>query len=391
MVTNVAELPADRGRLHGLRGLADPEEPPPHLRPGAARRVRDRACSPPASRSRYQGHNLAAIGLLARRSASSSSTCCGRRSTRSSARSSSRGGRASSPSLQVGLLGTVLQTLSLRDKMTARHSAAVARYSREIARELGLLGARAGRRAHRRAAARHRQVHLPRLDPVRRHEAHRRRSSRSSAGTRSRAPGSWRGSRATARSPRSSSPTTSGSTATAIRTGCRRADPARRAHHLGRRHLRRDDVARLLPRARSRRARRSRSCGASRTSSSTRRVVETFIGLLETALRHVPARGRRRLRARAQPRAPRTRLRRAAGRRRVDACSMESSRPAADTETTTTTGATAPVVSEYLLDDLALQPIFRAPFSLPPVLQHPGRARRCGLDEQEGTGPGGCP
>jgi len=41
-------------------------------------------------------------------------------------------------SLQVGLLGTVLQTLSLRDKMTARHSAAVARYSREIAKELGL-------------------------------------------------------------------------------------------------------------------------------------------------------------------------------------------------------------------------------------------------------------
>jgi putative nucleotidyltransferase with HDIG domain len=40
--------------------------------------------------------------------------------------------------LQVGLLGTVLQTLSLRDKMTARHSAAVARYSREIARELGM-------------------------------------------------------------------------------------------------------------------------------------------------------------------------------------------------------------------------------------------------------------
>ena len=40
--------------------------------------------------------------------------------------------------LQVGVLGTVLQTLSLRDKMTARHSAAVARYSREIALELGL-------------------------------------------------------------------------------------------------------------------------------------------------------------------------------------------------------------------------------------------------------------
>ena len=41
-------------------------------------------------------------------------------------------------SLQVGLLTTVINTLSLRDKMTARHSAAVARYSRAIARELGL-------------------------------------------------------------------------------------------------------------------------------------------------------------------------------------------------------------------------------------------------------------
>ena len=41
-------------------------------------------------------------------------------------------------SLQVGLLSTVVQTLSLRDRMTARHSAAVARYAREMARELGL-------------------------------------------------------------------------------------------------------------------------------------------------------------------------------------------------------------------------------------------------------------
>jgi putative nucleotidyltransferase with HDIG domain len=41
-------------------------------------------------------------------------------------------------SLQVGLLSTIMQTLSLRDKMTARHSAAVARYSREIAKALGL-------------------------------------------------------------------------------------------------------------------------------------------------------------------------------------------------------------------------------------------------------------
>jgi len=41
-------------------------------------------------------------------------------------------------SLQVGLLSTVMQTLSMRDAMTARHSAAVARYSREVARMLGL-------------------------------------------------------------------------------------------------------------------------------------------------------------------------------------------------------------------------------------------------------------
>jgi putative nucleotidyltransferase with HDIG domain len=41
-------------------------------------------------------------------------------------------------SLQVGLLNTVMQTLSMRDAMTARHSAAVARYSREVAKMLGL-------------------------------------------------------------------------------------------------------------------------------------------------------------------------------------------------------------------------------------------------------------
>ena len=40
--------------------------------------------------------------------------------------------------LQVGLLSTVMQTLSMRDPMTARHSAAVARYSREVAAMLGL-------------------------------------------------------------------------------------------------------------------------------------------------------------------------------------------------------------------------------------------------------------
>ncbi len=39
--------------------------------------------------------------------------------------------------MQIGLVTTVLRTLSMRDKMTARHSAAVARYARQIAAELG--------------------------------------------------------------------------------------------------------------------------------------------------------------------------------------------------------------------------------------------------------------
>lgn len=40
--------------------------------------------------------------------------------------------------MQMGLLTTVLRTLSMRDKKTARHSAAVARYARQVAAELGL-------------------------------------------------------------------------------------------------------------------------------------------------------------------------------------------------------------------------------------------------------------
>ncbi len=39
---------------------------------------------------------------------------------------------------QVALLGALLRTLDLRDRMTARHSAAVARYSRELAARAGL-------------------------------------------------------------------------------------------------------------------------------------------------------------------------------------------------------------------------------------------------------------
>ncbi len=41
-------------------------------------------------------------------------------------------------SLHVGLISTTLKTLALRDHMTARHSAAVARYARAVAEDLGL-------------------------------------------------------------------------------------------------------------------------------------------------------------------------------------------------------------------------------------------------------------
>ena len=41
-------------------------------------------------------------------------------------------------SLQLGVLTTLVETLALRDRMTARHAAAVARYAQELASELGL-------------------------------------------------------------------------------------------------------------------------------------------------------------------------------------------------------------------------------------------------------------
>ena len=85
----------------------------------------------------YQGKNLSAVALLA---------VIGlvfqyliRTALNSMERKDQLEGRTRElAALQVGLLGTVLQTLSLRDKMTARHSAAVARYAREIGGELGL-------------------------------------------------------------------------------------------------------------------------------------------------------------------------------------------------------------------------------------------------------------
>jgi putative nucleotidyltransferase with HDIG domain len=41
-------------------------------------------------------------------------------------------------SMQLGVLVTLVETLALRDRMTARHAAAVARYARALSREMGL-------------------------------------------------------------------------------------------------------------------------------------------------------------------------------------------------------------------------------------------------------------
>ena len=71
-------------------------------------------------------------------------------------------------SLQLGVLTTLVETLALRDRMTARHAAAVARYARALASEIGCSRGRAGPRPHRRAAARHRQVRAARPHPPRR-------------------------------------------------------------------------------------------------------------------------------------------------------------------------------------------------------------------------------
>ena len=60
--------------------------------------------------------------------------------------------------LSWGVLSGLIRTLDERDSRAARHCAAVAAFSRDIARHVRDVQARPGARAHRRAAARHRQV-----------------------------------------------------------------------------------------------------------------------------------------------------------------------------------------------------------------------------------------
>ena len=128
-------------------------------------------------------------------------------------------------------------TLSMRDAMTARHSTAVALLPHG-GRDARPRRARAGPDPHRRAAARHRQVHPRRFRPVRRAQAHRRRVGAIKS-TPNRAPSSSSASTARARSPRSSCTTTSASAAAAIRPASRARTSRSARVHLRRRHVRR--------------------------------------------------------------------------------------------------------------------------------------------------------
>ena len=128
-------------------------------------------------------------------------------------------------------------------------------------------------------------------------------------------------------------------------------------------------------------------------------VVETFIGAPGAALRHVPPRGRRRLRARAEPGAPRARLRRAADARRLRAdfrrsgrSSIQRPRAGADTGPGTTTSARRrSSVDRYCGRIYGAKPMMR-PFPPAAVLQHRGGhalglSRRAGRYREQGGSP----
>ena len=145
------------------------------------------------------------------------------------------------------MLSAMLRTLDLRDQMTARHS----RRRRPLLagdRPAGrLLAPRGGAGPHRRAAARHRQVHPPRPDPQGQRAAHRRGLDADQA-----PPAAGRAGRLLARRLRPGRrdhprPPRADRRQRLSARSRRGRDPRAGADHLRRRHLRRDDRARLLP------------------------------------------------------------------------------------------------------------------------------------------------
>ena len=167
----------------------------------------------------------------------------------------------------------------MRDRMTARHSAAVARFAKATAAAAGL-SPRDQELVHTAGpAARRRQVHVPRP------HAHRHAPDRGGLGADPLAPAARR----RHRRPRARLPGRRGDRALPPRADRRPRLPAppRRRRHPGARPdprggglLRRDDRARLLPHADGSSRTRSRSCGASPGTQLDARFVEIFVGVV---------------------------------------------------------------------------------------------------------------
>ena len=196
--------------------------------------------------------------------------------------------------------------------MTARHSAAVARYARALAEAHGCSPRPAGPRPHRRAAARHRQVLVPRRDPARR------------------APLSEEDWRIVRRHPEEGARVVArmeayGPVAEIILGHHERWDGQGYPHGLAGEEIpllarvimiadaydvmiARDSYRTPAHVVRGRRRAAARGRHAARPA-----LVETFVGLLDAQGPALPPRRRRRLRGRARLRAPGARVRAAAG------------------------------------------------------------------------------
>ena len=133
--------------------------------------------------------------------------------------SSRASARAQYANLSWGVLSSLIRTLDERDKRAARHCAAVAQFSRDIAAHVGHGPPRPGARPHRRAAARHRPVRAVRPRHGARGPAHRGGLGGDPPPPGDRRRPAARRRRLRARSPRSCSATTSASTAAATRDG----------------------------------------------------------------------------------------------------------------------------------------------------------------------------
>ena len=164
----------------------------------------------------YQEIGLAAIAAARRSCSSPARTCSAGRSMPARARRAARSSVGELEALHHGVIRVMVETLGMRDRMTARHSAAVARFAKATAAGAGL-GAREQELVHTAGPGpRRRQVHLPRP------HAHRQPADRGRLGadplpSAARRRHRRERARLRARWPTSSCASTSGSTGTAIR------------------------------------------------------------------------------------------------------------------------------------------------------------------------------